>query len=294
MVPKMSQSATQIEPLVPRDTYPVMRVAVEYFLRAVDILPEVHHDLVTSVVFVTLWYGQVQGRGRSPVSIRELSRKMGLPYETVRRHARALVRGGQCIEQKGGLAVAPAMMRSRQTAAMLRRSYVNAVRMLRHLTSIEVARFNVGPDRRLRSGRLTAEQTAIGVAGIGLLLTGLRTLHAFVGDLVKGLVYTAIWTANVKHVTNTPAAGSRGILKDSQRLPVSVLAISNALRLPYETVRRHADALQKEGYCTRVGRKGLIAPAVHHHQQRNVETMVDGYHVVMAFLAELRRVGIKA
>jgi hypothetical protein len=118
MVPKMSQSATQIEPLVPRDTYPVMRVAVEYFLRAVDILPEVHHDLVTSVVFVTLWYGQVQGRGRSPVSIRELSRKMGLPYETVRRHARALVRGGQCIEQKGGLAVAPAMMRSWQTAAM--------------------------------------------------------------------------------------------------------------------------------------------------------------------------------
>ena len=183
MVPKMSQSATQIEPLVPRDTYPVMRVAVEYFLRAVDILPEVHHDMVTSVVFVTLWYGQVQGRGRSPVSIRELSRKMGLPYETVRRHARALVRGGQCIEQKGGLAVAPAMMRSSQTAAMLRRSYVNAVRMLRHLTRIEVARFNVGPDRRLRSGRLTREQTTIGMAGIGLLLTGLRTLHAFVGDL---------------------------------------------------------------------------------------------------------------
>ena len=100
MVPKMSQSATQIEPLVPRDTYPVMRVAVEYFLRAVDILPEVHHDMVTSVVFVTLWYGQVQGRGRSPVSIRELSRKMGLPYETVRRHARALVRGGQCMNRR--------------------------------------------------------------------------------------------------------------------------------------------------------------------------------------------------
>ena len=222
---------------MPRDTYPVMRVATEYFLRAVDILTEVHHDMVSSVIFVTLWYGQKQGRGRSPVGIRELSRKMGLPYETVRRHARKLVRGGQCIEEKGGLAIPPAMVRSPQAAAMLRRSYVNAVRMLRHLTRIEVARFNVGPDRRLRSGRLTREQTAIGMAGIGLLLTGLRTLHAFVGDLVRGLVYTAIWTANVKHVTNTPAAGARGVLKDSQRLPVSVLAISNALRLPYETVR---------------------------------------------------------
>ena len=145
------------------------------------------------------------------------------------------------------------------------------------------------------SGRLTKEQTIIAVAGLGLLLVGMRAMRDFwAGDLLKGLVYTAIWTANVKHVTNTPAAGARGILRDSQRLPVSVLAISNALRLPYETVRRHADALQKEGYCTRVGRKGLIAPAVHHHQQRNVETMVDGYHIVMAFLTELRRAGIKA
>ena len=294
MVPKMSQSATQIEPLVPRDTYPVMRVASEYFLRAVDILPEVHQDMVGSVAFVTLWHGQMQGRGRPPVGIRELSRRMGLPYETVRRHARALVRDGQCVEEKSGLVIPPAKMRSPQTAAMLRRSYVNAVRMLRHLTRVEVTRFDVRPDRRLRSGRLTKEQTAIGMAGIGLLLTGLRTLHEFLGDLVKGLVYTAIWTANVKHVTNTPGAGDRGILKDSQRLPVSVLAISNALRLPYETVRRHADALQKEGYCTRVGRKGLIAPAVSHHQRRNVEMMVDGYHIVMAFLAELRRAGIKA
>lgn len=292
-MPKMSQSATQIEPLIPRDTYPVMRVAAEYFLRAVDILPEVHDDMVSSVVFVTLWHGQMQGRGRPSLGIRELSRRMGLPYETVRRHARALVRGGQCIEGKGGLAIPPAMMRSRQTTTMLRRSYVNAVRMLRHLTRVEVARFNVAPDRRLRSGRLTREQTAIGMAGIGLLLTGLRTLQDYAGDLVKGLVYTAIWTANVKHVTNTPAAGDRGVLKDSQRLPVSVLAISNALRLPYETVRRHADALQKEGYCTRVGRKGLIAPAVSHHQSRNVETMVAGYHIVMTFLAELRKAGVK-
>lgn len=293
MVPKMSQAATQIEPLVPRDTYPVMRVAAEYFLRAVDILPEVHQDMVGSVVFVTLWHGQMQARGRPPVGVRELSRKMGLPYETVRRHARALVRGGQCMEEKGGLAIPLVMMRSRETTAMLRRSYFNAVRMLRHLTRVEVARFDMGPERRLRSGRLTREQTAIGMAGIGLLLTGLRTLHEFLGDLVKGLVYTAIWTANVKHVTNTPAAGDRGILTDSQRLPVSVLAISNALRLPYETVRRHADALQKEGHCVRVGRKGLIAPAVSHHQSRNVETMVSGYHIVMAFLAELKRAGIK-
>ncbi len=290
----MSQSATQIEPDVPGATYPVMRVATEYFLRGVDVLGEVHRDMVSSVVFVTLWRGQMQGGGRPPVGIRELSRKTGLPYETVRRHARALVRGGQCIEEKSGLAIPAAMMRSRQTAAMLRRSYVNAVRMLRDLTRIEVARFSIGSDRRMPSARLTKEQIAIGMAGIGLLLTGLRTLHEFSGgDLVTGLVYTAIWTANVKHVTNTPGAGGSGILEDSQRLPVSVLAISNALRLPYETVRRHADVLLKEGRCIRIGRKGLVAPTSHHRQRANVEAIVAGYHIVMTFLAELRRDGVK-
>jgi hypothetical protein len=186
------------------------------------------------------------------------------------------------------------MMRSPQTAAMLRRSYVNAVRMLRDLTRIEVVRFNVGSDRRLPSGRLTREQAAIGMASIGLLLTGLRTLHGvFGGDLVTGLVYTAIWTANVRHVTNTPAAGGRDILEDSQRLPVSVLAISNALRLPYETVRRHADSLLKEGRCIRIGRRGLVAPSSYHRQRANVEAMVAGYHIVMTFLAELRKAGVK-
>ena len=290
----MSHSATQIGPVVARDTYPVMRVASEYFLRGVDVLSEVDHDMVSGMIFVTLWHGQMQARARSPVGIRELSRKIGLPYETVRRHARELVSGGQCIEEKGGLAIATAMMRGPQTTAMLRRSYVNAVRMLRHLTRIEAARFNVEPDRRSGPRRLTREQVAIGLAGIGLLLTGLRTLRGLSGgDLVRGLVYTAIWTANVKHVTNTPAAGDRGILKDSQRLPVSILAISNALRLPYETVRRHADALLKDGSCTRVGRKGLIAPASTHRQRANVEAIADGYRVVMAFLAELRKAGVK-
>ena len=288
----MSHLPTQNEPVVPRDTYPVMRVTVEHFLRGVDVLSEVHDDMVSGLIFVTLWYGQT--RGRSPIGVRELSRRLGLPYETVRRHVRALGRSGQCIEENGGLMVPADMMRSPQTTAMLRRSYVDGVRMLRDLTRIGAARFAVGSHRRLRAGRLSKEQMAIGMAGIALLLSGLRTLHEFAGgDLVKGLVFTAIWTANVKHVTNTPAAGERGVLRDDQRLPVSVLAISNALRLPYETVRRHADMLLKEGVCTRIGRKGLVVPATTHRHGANVGTMAAGYHTVMAFLAELRMAGIR-
>lgn len=288
----MSQLATQIEPLIPRDTYPVLRVTVEYFLRGVEVLSRVHDDVVTSLVFMTLWHGQMQAPGRAPVGVRELSRRLGMPYETVRRHARTLVQSGQCIEQKGGVAVPVAVMRSPRAVAMLRRTYVNVVRVLRDLSRIGVARFSVGSDRPLRSGRLSKEQTVIGIAGTGLLLTGYRELRKFAGgDLMKGLVFTAIWTANVKHVTNTPAAGDRDILKDSQRLPVSVLAIANALRLPYETVRRHADTLLREGQCVRVGRKGLVVMAATH--RRNVATTANGYRLVMDFLGELRRAGVR-
>jgi hypothetical protein len=113
------------------------------------------------------------------------------------------------------------------------------------------------------------------------------------GDFAKGLVFTAIWTANVKHVTNAPTAGGRGILNDSPRLPVSVLAISGALRLPYETVRRHTDALLREGQCVRVGRRGLVVMASTHRQRRNVAAAETSYRIIMAFLAELREAGVE-
>lgn len=273
------------------DAYPTLRVSMEYFLRGVEVLSQVHDDVVSSLIFVTLWHGQMQRSGGALVGVRELSRQLGLPYETVRRHARMLVRGGQCIEEKGGLAVPAAMMRSPRTATMLRKSYVNAARVLRDLTRIGVARFSIDANRPLRSGRLTKEQTIIGIAGMGMLLKGYRALREFAnGDFIKGLVFTTIWTANVKHVTNTPTAGDRGILEDSQRLPVSVLAVSSALRLPYETVRRHANALLKDGLCMRLGRRGLVVQARTH--RRNVATTQTAHRIVTAFLAELRKAGI--
>ncbi len=128
-------------------------------------------------------------------------------------------------------------------------------------------------------GCLTKEQVAIGIVGIRLLLTGCRMLRGFAGgDFMKRLVYTAIWTANVKHVTNTTDAGDRGILEDSQRQPVSVMAIS--------------DALLKEAQCVRVGRKGLVVMARTH--RRHVPTTAAAYDIVMSFPADLRNAGVKA
>lgn len=125
-----------------------------------------------------------------------------------------------------------------------------------------------------------------------MLLAAVKVLRrAFEGDLMCGLVFTAIRAANVKHITNTAPAAHRATLPDSHRLPVSMLAISDSMRMPYETVRRHAGKLLRQGKCVRVGRRGLIAPASA-FQEMTVEAK-QVLDLVLAFLAELRVAGVK-
>ena len=288
----MDQSTTQVgPPEVHPDAYRVVRVATEFLLRGFDLLTEAHGDAVDGLIVMTLVRDHAGGRRRKPVAVRALSRRLDMPYATIHRHVEKLTESGQCAAEGGGLIVPPAVLRSRRMTTFLRKMYVNAVRLLTDLTRIDVAAFASTSRRPVKSGRLSKEQTAVAVTATGLLLTGIRSMRAFWGgDLMKGLVYTAIWTANVKHVTNTAPAGIRAVLPDSDRQPITVLAISRSLRQPYETIRRHADALVQAGICVRVGR-GLLVPT------RFIEGITSGiaiaYRLVMDFLAELRRGGVK-
>jgi DNA-binding transcriptional ArsR family regulator len=288
----MSQPITRIEPSpIHPDAYPVTRVSTEFHLRGIDLLTEAQGDVVDGLIVMTLVRDQMSVPRRKPAGVRALSRRLGMPYETIRRHVERLVQSGQCVPKGGSLVVPPAVLRGRRVTTFLRKIYINAVRLLADLTRIDVASFASTSRRPVKSGRLSREQTTIAVAATGLLMAGLRALRTFWGDLMKGLVYTAIWTANVKHVTNSAPAAVRAALPDNQRVPVSVLAISRSLRMPYETIRRHADALLQAGICERVGRHGLLVLT------RFIEGIPDGavitHRLVLDFLAELRRVGVK-
>ncbi len=289
----MNQSSAQAGPPdVHPDAYRVVRVATEFLLRGFDLLTAAEGDVVDGLIVMTLVHDAAGRQRRKPVGVRALSRRLDMPYTTIRRHVGKLTESGRCVAQDGKLTVPPAVLRGRRITTFLRKIYVNAVRLLTDLTRIDVASFAAASRRPIKSGRLSREQIAVAVAATGLLVTGIRTMRTFWGgDLMKGLVYTAIWTANVKHVTNTAPAGIRAVLPDSDRQPVSVLAISRSLRLPYETIRRHADALVQAGICVRVGRDGLRVPASF------IEGITDGialaYRLIMDFLAELRRAGVK-
>ncbi|MBL0897851.1 MAG: hypothetical protein IBJ17_04010 [Reyranella sp.] len=290
----MSQSAPQNEPTaIPRDAYPMVRLSSEFFLRSVDLLTRLQGDrLISGLVFMAVWYGHVHEPDSGMVGVRELARRLNLPYETVRRHAAQLVRAGQCIAMREGIAVAPAVLKSRSITDWMRRSFLNTERMLVDLTRAKLANYR-GPSRSgPRQGRLTRDQMLIATASTRQLLAGIRMLgDLWNGDLLKGLVFSAIWTANVKHVINTPMATHQSVLPDDQRRPVSILAISNSLRLPYETVRRHAVALEKAGMCQRVGRQGVIVPASAHRKLAHGAVQTHG--MLTSLLADLRRAGLE-
>jgi hypothetical protein len=83
------------------------------------------------------------------------------------------------------------------------------------------------------------------------------------GELLTGLVSLAIVQANVAHIDfggPNEFDGLDTVPPDSMRRPVSVLAVSASLGLPYETTRRHVAKLIKFGQCRRV-KGGVVVPA---------------------------------
>ncbi|MFL5296940.1 MAG: hypothetical protein ACJ798_11220 [Phenylobacterium sp.] len=83
------------------------------------------------------------------------------------------------------------------------------------------------------------------------------------GDLLAGIISLAIIQANIGHIDRDGSGEAFEDLEtmppDSVRRPVSVLALSSGLGLPYETTRRHVAKLIAVGFCVRV-KGGVIAP----------------------------------
>jgi hypothetical protein len=84
------------------------------------------------------------------------------------------------------------------------------------------------------------------------------------GDLLDTLVSLALIQANVGHIDSVGPAEQAGLREDGSvpdnlRRPVSVLALADALGLPYETTRRRTVNLTDAGYCIRVP-GGVMVP----------------------------------
>lgn len=85
------------------------------------------------------------------------------------------------------------------------------------------------------------------------------------GDILRGVIFTAIIDANTRHIRPAAVEGQAyseagDQVPDDIRRPISVHALALELDIPYETTRRHVNALITEGYCQRA-ETGVVVPA---------------------------------
>lgn len=85
------------------------------------------------------------------------------------------------------------------------------------------------------------------------------------GDILRGVIFLAIVDANTRHLRPADPivqtyAGTNDRVPDEMRRPVSVHALALGLALPYETTRRHVNALIEQGLCERI-EAGIVVRA---------------------------------
>lgn len=110
-------------------------------------------------------------------------------------------------------------------------------------------------------------------------LGGLSSLDA--------ILVMAINQANIAPLTHEPLSRMRhGRLDapapDARRRPVSINAIANSLRMPFETVRRHVRRLESLGACASVD-GGVIVPETYLASPAYVEGVMQSHRRLVTF-----------
>lgn len=123
-----------------------------------------------------------------------------------------------------------------------------------------------GPGRRSDDEEDDARARAAVRLGGEYMLSSIHMLAELTdGEILTALISLAIVQANVIHLSQGAERDEaydslRTVPPDSLRRPVSVMALSLTLGLPYETTRRHVEKMRRDGQCERV-HGGVIIPA---------------------------------
>lgn len=197
---------------------------------------------------------------RRGVSVSALANSLRLPYETVRRRVSGLERKGLCVVSDRGVYVPREVLMSPEHMAASFAAYELLRRFYYRLKDVDALRGfpDVPPAPPSDLVRAILRVFA------DYFLRVVDAVTRSVGDIVGGLVLLGILTANTEHLPDE-VAGAEGaepehFVADDQRRPVSVAALARRLRLPEETVRRHAGQLVADGRCVRTP-QGYLIPA---------------------------------
>jgi hypothetical protein len=109
------------------------------------------------------------------------------------------------------------------------------------------------------------------------------------GDLLRSLVFLAIWLECLSEVPLSQAHPERDA---AAQKAVTVREVADRLHVPYETVRRHANDLVRDGFCVRVRGHGIMLAPARMKAMERPEMLAAEQARVSEFLSALARVGL--
>lgn len=179
-----------------------------------------------------------------PVNATAIAHSMSLPHTTVRRRAGELVERGLLVRSASGFNVAPRFF---EGDAARRRADEDAADLLRMLETLAAADYTPAI-AALDAGIADLPAGVIERLLLAFSLRALETLTELYGDVTAGTIVAAITAVNVRRVTADPELARLYAAEDMPppddiREPVSLRALSRAIDLPFETVRRRVVAL---------------------------------------------------
>jgi hypothetical protein len=117
------------------------------------------------------------------------------------------------------------------------------------------------------------------------------------GDILRGVIFTAVIDANVRHLRPADAvaqtyseAGDQ--VPDDLRRPISVHALALELDIPYETTRRHVNALIAGGFCQRT-ETGIVVPATVIARDQMATALRRNFENLRRLIGDLRDGGVE-
>ncbi|MDG2530854.1 hypothetical protein [Caulobacter endophyticus] len=184
---------------------------------------------------------------RRPVSVNAVAQSLRLPFETVRRRVLRLAREGHCVVGPHGVVVPNSAVTTDLYLAEMQGRQARARRFHQQLKTIGA--LPAEPASAPASGE-EPPLRAVNWALSEYVLRACNDLIALTDNLVASRVLLELAVSNIETL---PAEDLPGWAADPAGVgrPARTAALARSLRVPAETVRRHLNGLEAQGYGLR-------------------------------------------
>jgi hypothetical protein len=246
--PPQAQNAVKQSRLISRFIAEIQLAAMIQFNAVLEAYGGISVSLDRTMVLIVIlradlpWHcdmSQTAASGARPVrgiSINAIAASMGRPFETMRRHANALIAAGICTRSKRGVVLSPDFATSPQLIGAIRYVHDLMVQLIDYLHAHGVALPQARTDVPYRPQETIA-------ATLDLSLASVEYLDPYFEDWLGMVIVNAVMAANAHPISRDPILAKRygeidTVPPESLRHPITGTQLAKALRLPYSTVQR--------------------------------------------------------